>query len=497
MGERGALISPYDVAGVTKSGEMTDLAAFAAELCDAPVALVALMDDDYQHFLAAHGTDLPGNARELTFCKHFEGQPGVAMVPDASRDPRLRDNPLVAGAPGLRFYAGAPMVTPDGETLGTVCVFDVAARSDLTPVQRHGLEVLAKAALGRLDDRRIARERREARARNQAALAASELRFRTLADTMPQMVWSTLPDGYHDYFNARWYEFTGAPAGTTDGEGWNDMFHPDDQDRAWARWRHSLDTGEPYEIEYRLRHFDGSYRWVLGRALAIRDENGAISRWFGTCTDIHEQKLALEEREVISQELSHRIKNIFAVIAGLVAFAARGRPEFSAAAADLRQRITALGRAHDFVRPHSPASRPMQKPGGLHGLLEDLFEAYQGPGERRVSIGGDDVAIDDRSATPLALLFHELATNATKYGALSVPGGTVSADVTAGGDVVTIVWAERGGPAIVATPEPSGFGSRLIELSAVRQLGGAVTRDWRSDGLVATMTIPAASFRRA
>ena len=500
IGERGALLAPYDVAGVTRSGEMGDLAAFAAELCDAPVALVALMDDDYQHFLAAHGTDLPGNVRELTFCKHFEGQPGVAVVPDASRDPRLQDNPLVADAPALRFYAGAPMLTPEGETLGTVCVFDVAARDDLTPVQRHGLEVLAKAALGRLDDRRISRERREARERSQAALAASELRFRTLADTMPQMVWSTLPDGFHDYYNARWYEFTGAEPGTTDGESWSGMFHTEDQDRAWAKWRHSLATGEPYEIEYRLRHNDGTYRWVLGRALPIREtsKDGAerITRWFGTCTDIHEQKLAFDEREVLAQELSHRIKNIFAVIAGLVAFAARGRPELGELAGDLRQRITALGRAHDFVRPHSAASRPMQRPDGLLGLLDELFEPYQRPGMVRITVEGDDVAIDDRSATPIALMFHELATNATKYGALSVDGGTVSVGVTAAGETVTIVWNEHGGPAIAAPPEGLGFGTRLIELSAVRQLGGQVEREWRSEGLVVTLTSPMASLRR-
>lgn len=118
---------------------------------------------------------------------------------------------------------------------------------------------------------------------------------------MPQMVWSTLPDGFHDYYNARWYDFTGMPEGSTDGEAWNGMFHPDDQERARARWRHSTATGDPYQIEYRLRHRDGTYRWVLGRALPIRDAAGQITRWFGTCTDIHEQKLALEEREIVSQ----------------------------------------------------------------------------------------------------------------------------------------------------------------------------------------------------
>jgi PAS domain S-box-containing protein len=314
------------------------------------------------------------------------------------------------------------------------------------------------------------------------------------------MVWSTLADGYHDYYNARWYDFTGAPSGSTDGEGWNDVFHPDDQDRAWAAWRHSLATGEPYGIEYRLRHHDGTYRWVLGRALPIRDAEGRITRWFGTCTDIHEQKLAMEEREVVSQELSHRIKNIFAVISGLISVAARARPEFAPAATDLRHRITALGRAHDFVRPHSAASRPMARQDSLHGLLGDLFEPYQRPDVPRIRVGGDDVRVDDRAATPVSLLFHELATNATKYGALSTENGEVDVTIARHDDDVALCWRETGGPALPGVPDQhgkGGFGSQLIELSAVRQLGGTVTRDWRPEGLELTIRVPLAAFSRA
>ena len=124
--------------------------------------------------------------------------------------------------------------------------------------------------------------------------AESDANFRILADAMPQMVWSTLPDGNHDYYNARWYAFTGTRAGQTDGDGWNGMFHPDDRERAWARWNHSLASGDPYEIEYRLRRFDGEYRWTLGRAAPLRDHAGRITRWFGTCTDIDDQKRAAE-----------------------------------------------------------------------------------------------------------------------------------------------------------------------------------------------------------
>ena len=140
------------------------------------------------------------------------------------------------------------------------------------------------------------------RKRAEARVAEQEARYRAITDSIDQMIWSTRPDGFHDYYNHRWYEYTGMLVGSTDGEAWNGMFHPQDQDRAWKVWRGCLATGEPYRIEYRLRHRSGEYRWVLGRAQPMRDASGAIVRWYGTCTDIHDFKVAdervreLEER---------------------------------------------------------------------------------------------------------------------------------------------------------------------------------------------------------
>lgn len=488
----------YDLSGARSEGALDDLAAFAAEFCAAPIALISLVEEEFQTFLARAGTDLEGTPRSQSFCAHAMHGHRVMQVPDATKDVRFADNPLVTGAPHIRFYAGVPLVSREGVPLGAVCIIDDRPRDGLSDFQTRGLTILAATAMSRLEARRAARDKRETAEETRAALAESENRFRTLADTMPQMVWSTLPDGYHDYYNARWYEFTGAPMGTTDGEGWNDMFHPEDQDRAWELWRHSLTTGEPYQIEYRLRHFDGTYRWVLGRALPIRDAGGKISRWFGTCTDIHEQKLALQEREIISQELSHRIKNIFAVVGGLIQLAARARPEIAATAAELRERIAALGRAHDFVRPHSPNSRPTMQQDSLRGLLDQLLAPYQShPGER-VTITGRDVPVDDRAATPLALLFHELATNASKYGALSNTAGQVTIDIADhGSGQVRLTWHEQGGPRVTEPTNADGFGTQLIELSAVRQLGGTVSRDWEPEGLVVTIDTPIAAFSRA
>lgn len=143
-----------------------------------------------------------------------------------------------------------------------------------------------------------------------AELEASERRFQTIADAMPQLVWSTLPDGYHDYFNDRWYQFTGMEPGSTMGGIWNVLLHPDDQARSAARWEESLRTGEPYEIEYRFKAGDGSYRWFMGRAVPVRDSEGHIIRWFGTCTDIHDKKLAEEALVATQAQLKARVAEL-------------------------------------------------------------------------------------------------------------------------------------------------------------------------------------------
>ncbi|MFD1252688.1 Blue-light-activated histidine kinase 1 [Devosia equisanguinis] len=330
------------------------------------------------------------------------------------------------------------------------------------------------------------------------ALRESELQFGTLADTMPQMVWSTRPDGFHDYYNARWYEFTGMREGTTDGEGWNGMFHPDDQERAWAAWRHSLATGEPYQIEYRLRHHSGEYRWTLGRALPIRGEDGQILRWIGTCTDIHESRVAAEERELVAQELSHRIKNIFAVLNGIIGLSARSYPASKDFADQLRQRIYALGEAHDFVRPHSALSAPTDGQGTLAALIARLMRPYNdGADQARVVFLGDDIPIDDAAATPLALLFHELATNAAKYGGLSAPGGKVELTGSRLPDMYRLTWRELGGPETSEPVQLSGFGSRLVSLSVEGQMRGHLEREWNAGGLVVAVQIPYEALSRS
>lgn len=141
--------------------------------------------------------------------------------------------------------------------------------------------------------------RREHRARRQSEELAreSEARFKLIAESLPQLVWVARGNGEHEYFNRRWYEYTGQTADQSLGFGWSEVLHPDDRQSSRARWHDSAEMGVPYELEYRVRRHDGVYRWFLGRATPLRDADGTIVRWFGTCTDIDDQKRAKEDLE--------------------------------------------------------------------------------------------------------------------------------------------------------------------------------------------------------
>ncbi|MBE7175799.1 MAG: PAS domain-containing protein [Mucilaginibacter polytrichastri] len=132
--------------------------------------------------------------------------------------------------------------------------------------------------------------------------------FAFVTDAMPQIVWATQPDGYHDFFNRRWYSFTGLSYEETKNTGWSNVLHPDDYARTLEVWSESLKTGKPYEIEYRMRRFDGEYRWLLARALPQFDEEGRIIKWFGTCTDIHEQKMLERQKDDFLGIASHELR---------------------------------------------------------------------------------------------------------------------------------------------------------------------------------------------
>lgn len=140
--------------------------------------------------------------------------------------------------------------------------------------------------------------------------------FEILADSMPQIVWTANPDGHVDYYNKRWYEFTGIPEGSLSNELWETVLHPEDLPLLHQTWNNALESGEPFELEFRAMHtLSGEYRWLLSRARSVKNQDGRVIKWYGSNTDIHDQKLVLQKleieqklREQILSNLSHDLR---------------------------------------------------------------------------------------------------------------------------------------------------------------------------------------------
>lgn len=293
----------------------------------------------------------------------------------------------------------------------------------------------------------------------EAALRESEAKFRTITNAMPQMVWSTLPDGYHDYYNRQWYEFTGVPEGSTDGEGWNGMFHPDDQAHAWEVWQNSLVTGEPYEILYRLRHHSGEYRWVLGRALPVRDEQGRILRWMGTCTDIHHQKTTEEELKLVNRRkdeflamLAHELRNPLAPIstaAQLLKGAARDETRVQQASEIIARQTRHLTRLVDDLLDVSRVTRGLVK---LQLEVVDFKRCVRSAIEQirplidvrqqqlQVDLGNDDARVRG-DFMRLVQVIANVLNNASKFTPLR---GSINVQLSLRGDMVQLTIRDNG-----------------------------------------------------
>ncbi|MGL3608596.1 sensor histidine kinase [Rhizobium sp. G187] len=328
------------------------------------------------------------------------------------------------------------------------------------------------------------------------ALRESEQRFEAIVNSIDQMIWSTTADGYHDYFNERWYEFTGVPRGSTDGADWANVFHPEDQPRTWDTWRKSLETGAPYEVEYRLRHHTGAYRWVIGRAQCVRDDDGDITRWYGTCTDIHDLKVAEEARQLLLKELNHRVKNLFAVTSGMVSMTARNSATVAGMATSLQGRLQALAKAHELVQPVISNDTTSREALHLAALLQELISPHIDPASDRVSMAGPDILVGPKASASLALIFHELATNASKYGAFREPDGRLDVRWAEDGAELRVSWVEDLGHAAMKAPNSEGFGSKLARMSATHQLGGSIAFDWQPTGLTIALILSAAHLEQ-
>jgi diguanylate cyclase (GGDEF)-like protein/PAS domain S-box-containing protein len=304
--QRLQTLRDYGVLDTGVDPAVDELTQLAARLFEAPIAFVSLIDRDRQWFKSRVGFDLSETPRSIAFCDHAIRGRDVMVIPDLRTDPRFAANPTVAGTAGIRFYAGAPLIAPSGQALGTLCVLDRVPR-DFDAGQRQTLTVLAHQAMAQLELRR------------QHGLLSETVRALQASETRMSLVLKGADDGFWDwdlvsgerFHSERGWQMLGwgdAPP-PCDDRIWERLVHPEDLRTAGRRFNDAIKgRAEHFALELRLRHRDGHDIPVLSRGFIVRDGRGRALRVAGTNTDLREHRRAERER----QEVQERFEMLFA-----------------------------------------------------------------------------------------------------------------------------------------------------------------------------------------
>ena len=326
-----------------------------------------------------------------------------------------------------------------------------------------------------------------------AAVHASEKQFHALAESIPQLAWIMDSEGSIFWYNRRWFDYTNTTLEEMKGWGWQSVHHPNEVDRVVKHLKHCIETGEIWEDNFPLRGADGKYRWFLSRAEPFRDESGKIIRWFGTNTDVEDQRRNEELRELLLCEMDHRVKNLFAIVGGVIKLSVRSTTTAQELADVVRGRLDALATAHQLIRAGKPDAKKESTLAVLvHAILSPHVDFNLGNDDVRAVFAGPEIIVSGDAATSLALVFHELATNAVKYGCLSATQGRVTVAWKVRKDKLVLTWQERGGPVIMGPPARAGFGGTLARNTIGGQLDGEFELQWNAKGLIAVITVPIA-----
>ena len=321
--------------------------------------------------------------------------------------------------------------------------------------------------------------------------------FELMVNSIPQLAWMAKPDGWIFWYNRRWFDYTGTTIDEMQGWGWRAVHHPDHVDRVVENFTQSFSAGEPWEDLFPLRNAAGEYRWFLSRAMPIRNDDGQIVRWFGTNTDVTEQKRNEERQTLLMREVDHRAKNALAVALAIVRLSKASSTESFKDVVE--GRISALARVHGLLADSNWYGADLEQ------LLRDEVSIFHEPGLIALSLRGPSVSLPPDAAQSLVLIVHELATNAQKFGALSAIGETLDIEWQRIGDHLNLTWRETTRDTI-SSPAADGFGSTLLEMLVNEFEGGSVEREWRDKGLTVRISgsldqppsrTPAAAIDRA
>lgn len=244
------------------------------------------------------------------------------------------------------------------------------------------------------------------------------------------------------------------------------------------------------------RRKDGSLVEVSLMVSPIKDREGRIVGASKIARDITERRRAEEQRQLLLREMNHRIKNLFSLASGVVTLSARSAETPEDLATAVRERLTALARAHDLTLPDlATGALKAQTATNLHSLVATIVSPFEetGPGRGRVAVSGPDVKVGVGAITAMALLLHEFATDAAKYGAFSVANGHIKIDWSIEKNMLLLQWEEQGGPPLEPPAEGSaGFGTMLARRIVGGQLGGRISHVWKRSGLIINLSVPLA-----
>jgi PAS domain S-box-containing protein len=333
------------------------------------------------------------------------------------------------------------------------------------------------------------------------SLRASDAHFQAVANLGPDLLWRHDRDGRKSWYNDRWRSYTGMPGTTTDFRGWTQVHaeergwaltHPDDLERIRQILAGAMRERGPLSYEARIRRNDGVYRWFLVRYQPAFGRDGQVTDWFGAATDIDNLKQLQNQQQLLVAELQHRTRNLIGVIRSVARQTVESAASLNDFAERFNDRLEALSRVQGFLS-QSPSA-------GLAQLLEAELTAHGIEAKApRVVLEGPNVDLPAGSVQTLALVVHELTTNALKHGAFASPAGSLSVSwslrTESEGPFLTLIWRESG----VAMKQNSGramrrgFGLHLIERALPYQLGATTSIEFTADGMVCRMELPIAA----
>jgi len=288
--------------------------------------------------------------------------------------------------------------------------------------------------------------------------------------------------------SSSWRAATGQTIEQSAGWGWLDAIHPEDRLRTLEAWQTAIRRTGTYNTEYRLRDAEGNFGWYNARGLPVLNGDGSVREWVGVCIDIGGRKAAEERQALLMAELDHRVRNILASIQAMVSLTSQGSQTKEEYVKRLHGRIAAMARTHGLL------TQQKWKGASLQRLIEDELTPY-GQRPESVVIQGEpaNFILRPRVALNLSLVLHELATNAAKYGALSVPAGLVAVSWKLGQKngqpCLHLLWREENGPA-VAKPSRIGFGSTLVKSALAGEPKASATLEFDPKGVICRIELP-------